>query len=204
VTYQTSLTRSSWSAVVRGATLRALVKKRVTRAAYGVRFNEIWTREKHEQGPLAEFALQHKVLNAADDQYHCYDRMRWYVKKGEEFDDMKTVDFAFYRPISIHSQFKFEVELWAYADCDDGQEGPPFRDIDCHLVIVIPVDLSTIDRSQLPKLKNKAGDSYYKLSYSLEMTFDSMVHFRLKYKDRAIGVETKYVEYDLRGRDILQ
>ena len=104
-----------------------------------------------EQWTSTPFSMEMEVLtlvramNTAEDQYHCYNRMRWYVKKvrycnvpyphaflpiqGEEFDDMKTVDFPFYRPIGIHSQFKFEVELWAYADCDDCQEGPPFKDI---------------------------------------------------------------------------
>jgi hypothetical protein len=73
--------------------------------------------------------------------------MRWYVKKvsfihrpsvfevaeivqGDEFDSVKTVDFPFYRTVGLHSNLKFEIELWAYAECKDGEEGPPFKDTD--------------------------------------------------------------------------
>ena len=53
---------------------------------------------------------------------------------------------------------------------------------DCRLVAVVYPDLSKIKRSELPKIRNSAGEYYYKVSYSLEMSFDTMIHFRLKYK----------------------
>lgn len=56
----TGLTTASWSAVIRGAILKAVVQRRKIRAFYGVKFREIWTKEKHEIGPLAEFAQTHK------------------------------------------------------------------------------------------------------------------------------------------------
>lgn len=56
----TGLMTASWSAVIRGAILKAVVRKRKIRAFYGVKFREIWTKEQHEIGPLAEFAQTHK------------------------------------------------------------------------------------------------------------------------------------------------
>lgn len=56
----TELTTASWSAVIRGAILKAVVQKRKIRAFYGVKFREVWTKEKHEIGPLAQFARTHK------------------------------------------------------------------------------------------------------------------------------------------------
>jgi hypothetical protein len=52
----------SWSAVVRGALLQAVVQKRKIRAHYGVKFREPWNPASHEHGELAAFAREHKYI----------------------------------------------------------------------------------------------------------------------------------------------
>ncbi|KAI9774152.1 MAG: hypothetical protein M1840_005245 [Geoglossum simile] len=190
----------AWSAVVRGALLRALVKKRKIRSSYGVEFLEPWTRA-HEQAPLAEFSQNHKKWDHFENRYFCNNRMKWYVKKGDQFDTIKEVSFPFYRCVGIHHPMKFKVQLWAYVDGEDGAEGPPFKDLDCRQIGLLTPDLSRIPRSEFPRISSPGGD-YYKVLYEVVMRFDTVIEFQLKFQGRYLDpVRIEYVESDLVGLD---
>ena|ERR1700722_1154497 len=115
----TGLTTASWSAVIRGAILKAVVRKRKIRAFYGVRFQEAWTKEKHEIGPLAQFARTHKyspspkplltikayprgrVYDEYEQLWRCTDRIQWYVKKVRYMHPSQV--FSLYETQRSHS-----------------------------------------------------------------------------------------------------
>ncbi|KAH0559616.1 hypothetical protein GP486_003866 [Trichoglossum hirsutum] len=185
----------AWSAVVRGALLQAVVQKRKIRAHYGVKFSEPWNPAKHEHGELADFASEHKVLDEVyEDRYFCEGRMKWYVKKGQEFSDAKPVIFHFYRNVGIYHSLKFKIELWAYQDGEEGDSAPPFQDISCRPIGVMRPDLSRIPRSLFERRSSPRGD-YYKIDYELAMKFDTVISFELRFRGETYGdVEVHYVD----------
>ncbi|KAF2254078.1 actin-like ATPase domain-containing protein [Trematosphaeria pertusa] len=184
----------AWSAVVRGAILRSMIQNRKIRCAYGVMAREKWSPEKHEQGPLAPYAADYKVWDAFEQKWTCKNRMTWYVKKGDQFNETKTVSFKFYRNVGLHHNLKFEIDLWAYPEGREGEDGPPFKDLDCRRIAIMKPDLSVIPKASLEKRQSPEGP-YYKVLYQLEMSFDTTISFRLRYQDQLYGmVETEYLE----------
>ncbi|KAI9775604.1 MAG: hypothetical protein M1839_001005 [Geoglossum umbratile] len=190
----------AWSAVVRGALLRTLVKTRKIRASYGVEFLEPWT-DAHERGPLAEFAQNHKIWDHFESRHLCKNRMKWYVKKGDEFDTVREVSFPFYRCVGIHHPMKFKIDLWGYVDGEEGAEGPPFKDLDCRKIGLLNPDLSRVPRTDFPRISSPAGD-YYKVSYEIVMRFDTVLEFQAKFQGRYLDpVRVEYIESHLTGLD---
>ncbi|KAI9868850.1 MAG: hypothetical protein M1813_004701 [Trichoglossum hirsutum] len=185
----------AWSAVVRGALLQAVVQKRKIRAHYGVKFREPWNPASHEHGELAAFAREHKVFDDVYEyRYFCEGRMEWYVKKGQEFSDAKSVIFHFYRNVGIYQSLKFKIVLWAYQDGEEGDSAPPFRDISCRQIGVLRPDLSGIPRSLFERKSSLKGD-YYKIDYELAMRFDTVISFELLFKGETYGdVKIHYVD----------
>ena len=56
--------------------------------------------------------------------------MNWYVKRGDEFEEGKTVEWPFYACYGLHHTFKnIEIEMWSYLEGDEGDDGPPFKDL---------------------------------------------------------------------------
>ncbi|KAI9865467.1 MAG: hypothetical protein M1813_002357 [Trichoglossum hirsutum] len=176
----------AWSAVVRGALLRILngtgvVQTRKIRSHYGISYKEHWTADKHEHGSLQVLARPHKVYDAYEQKDFCEGRMRWYVKKGHEFSDENAVSFPFYMTFGVNTSMKAEIDLYIFTDGDEGGDGPSFKNGDCRVVATLKPDLSLIDRSGLQKFSSPAGE-YYKVSYQLEMSFETTISFKLKYK----------------------
>lgn len=126
------------------------------------------------------------------------------ISQGDEFDNVRTVKFPFYQNFGIHHPLSsIEIELWAYLEANDGEDGPSFKDLgiymphnlqnlkkkksdtddtDCHVIAYLRPDLSKIDRSEFPRLTSPSGEEYLRISYDLAMTFDNMIEFKLEYK----------------------
>ena len=107
--------------------------------------------------------------------------------------------------VGLHHSFKFEISLYAYLEGREGKDGPPFQDIgmphqlywliyvkcfdfmlmkpskDCRRIAVLRPDLSVIPRTSFPKFQTTNGE-YYKVKYTLDMSFDTLISFRLCHK----------------------
>jgi len=67
-----------------------------------------------------------------------------------------------------------------------GDEAPYFVDSDCRTVATLSADLSSIPHTQFD-IVNSGNGNWYKVSYDIEMTFETTINFRLKFKGKVMG-----------------
>ncbi|CZR65853.1 uncharacterized protein PAC_15753 [Phialocephala subalpina] len=193
----------AWSAVVRGALKRSMVKKRKIRAAYGVLCRMPWSADHEEGGKYAQYMRpEFKVRDMLEDRWKCNNHMEWYVKKGDEFSNAKVVSFPFYYNVGINSRFKFEFTLWAYLEGWENDDPPPFKDSGTNYtqyttrsITTCIIDLSNIPKSEFEEKYSPTGEAYYKVSYTLEMSFDTTIIFKLRHNGKLYGnVDVEYLD----------
>ncbi|KAF2194329.1 hypothetical protein K469DRAFT_548682, partial [Zopfia rhizophila CBS 207.26] len=186
---------NAWSAVTRGAMLRGIqgdiVETRIIRHHYGVVARTPWNVDIHEKGDKRRQAEQNKYFDATEQKLFCDNVMTWYVKKGDKFSSKRIITFDFYRAITNLNNLVFSTNLVVYTG--RGDEAPYFVDSDCRTVATLSSDLSSIPHSQFDVVNSGNGD-WYKVSYDIEMTFETTINFRLKFKGKVMG-ECLGVEY---------
>ncbi|KAH8587270.1 hypothetical protein B0O99DRAFT_642186 [Bisporella sp. PMI_857] len=187
---------NAWSAVTRGAMLRALqgdiVETRIIRSNYGVTVKNLWDPAIHESAKYQRQAAKNKSFDETEQKWFCTQLMSWYVKKGEEFTKQKVVTFPFYRTSTTLKDLVYTINLLSY---NGSGEPPYFFDSDCKAVAALKVDLSDLPKSDFELASSSKGE-YYKINYSLEMRFEAAIVFRLLVKDKLIGELT--VDYGRR------
>jgi hypothetical protein len=56
--------------------------------------------------------------------------MNWYVKKGDQFEIGKTVEWPFYANYGLHHPLNdIKIEMYSYMEGLEGTDGPPFKDL---------------------------------------------------------------------------
>jgi hypothetical protein len=196
--------------VTLGALLRGIeggiVETRIIRAAYGVQAREPWTPEVHEQGELKRTAEKNKVWSEVEGEWKCDNIVSWYVKKSEAFTNEKIVVFPFYRALSSLDDLVFRTTLISYAGDD---EKPPYfinpgiysrlrrpHRTENGKLTVVKTDTKVVgtlvsDLSKIPKEKfevtHSSRGSYYKIWFQVEMRFEAMITFRLRFDGEILG-----------------
>jgi hypothetical protein len=59
--------------------------------------------------------------------------------------------------------------------------------VDCRRIAVLRPDLSDIPKESFERRQSPDGDPYYRIHYTLEMSFDTVVSFRLRYDGERIS-----------------
>ncbi|OCK78280.1 actin-like ATPase domain-containing protein [Lepidopterella palustris CBS 459.81] len=158
---------NAWSAVTRGAMLRALqgdiVETRIIRACYGITYRTLWDPDVHE-------SIKHR-RTAEKNKY------------GDEFSGKKPVKFPFYRTVTDLKNLVFTTNLLIYTGKG---EAPYFKDNDCKVLATLKADLSSISPSEFELVTSASGD-FYKVYYDIEMIFEAAISFRLLFKGKAMG-----------------
>ncbi|PVH69876.1 actin-like ATPase domain-containing protein [Cadophora sp. DSE1049] len=187
---------NAWSAVTRGAMLRALqgdiVETRIIRSNYGIMVREPWDPAIHEIPERERVAAKNKVFEENEQEWKCTNVMRWYTKKGDEFSKRKVVSFPFFQTKSDLNDLVFTVGLLAY---NEPGEVPYFWNTNCKTIVTLKADLSTVPKSSFEVVSGSKGD-YYKIWYTIEMSFEAAISFRLIYQREVLGELT--VDYGRR------
>lgn len=170
----------AWSAIIRGSLMRGMINKRKIRCAYGVMFRKKWTRDLDDKPQ--RFREEHRVWGRYEEYWFCNNCMEWYVKKGDEFTDAKTVSFPYYRTVGVHHSMKFEDMVYVYMEGVDGAQGPEYKDGDCRPLAKVSTDLNQIEdfRGKLERsgcLKRSSSGWYYEIHFDLVMIFGNQIRF---------------------------
>lgn len=59
--------------------------------------------------------------------------------------------------------------------------------VDCRCIAVLRPDLSDIPKESFERRQALDGDPYYRIHYTLQMSFDTVVSFRLRYDGERIS-----------------
>ena len=166
------LNTSRWIAIARGALVKALemndpehssgikVTSRVSRVSYGIKYNQPYDKDRHRK--------EEREWCQDEGRYMVKDRMRWYLKKGQDVQDSKSVSLDWYRLLRQPlKDGKWKVILWQ-TDEDDpprvkNSKVQPLCDIECRL------------RSRFEDLKpwtNPQGEFHRKMEYEIHMFWD--------------------------------
>ena len=109
--------------------------------------------------------------------------MEWYVRKGEEFSSNKVISCPFYRAMSDLSDLVFTDSLLLFNG--DG-EPPYFKDGSCRVVATLKSDLSGVPEHEFELVSGKQGE-YFKIKYTIELSFEATISFRLRFKGEFCG-----------------
>ena len=105
----------------------------------------------------------------------------------------------------VNQPFKTEIDLFILIDGGEYCDGPEFKNEglfydlsaievggsgpntteDCRVIATLKPDFSPINKSTLPKHLSPVGE-YYKVNYDIEIGFETMLSFRLRYQGRMI------------------
>lgn len=193
---------NAWSAVTRGAMLRALqgdiVETRIIRSNYGIFYKTPWDPEVHETGKHARTAAKLKSFDEQEQKYFCAKVMNWYVRRGDEFSKKKVVRFPFYQTRMNLNDLIFNVELMIFIGTG---EAPYFVDSDCKVLTTLKADLSKVNPSEF-EIVEGSGGNYYKISYEVEMSFEAAISFKLVVGGMLLFSSFPVNDFEILGRPV--
>jgi hypothetical protein len=124
------------------------------------------------------------VWSEVEGEWKCDNIVSWYVKKSEAFTNEKIVVFPFYRALSSLDDLVFRTTLISYAG--DDEKPPYFINPDTKVVGTLVSDLSKIPKEKFEVTHSSRG-SYYKIWFQVEMRFEAMITFRLRFDGEILG-----------------
>lgn len=154
----------AWTAVVRGAILRALrgttVSAHMSRQSYGIVHSARWDPNAH---PVSS-----REWHSLRNEWVVRDLMQWYIHRGDISTPATVLSFPFYRTLKESEvtgpTHVLRTELWV---CDSPSSPPALRDASVRKLCVMKSAPVPVER--FIKTRNAAGKVFYRVDYSLDM-----------------------------------
>ncbi|RPB20356.1 actin-like ATPase domain-containing protein [Terfezia boudieri ATCC MYA-4762] len=174
----------AWTAVVRGAVIRGMetiVQTRRSRHHYGVKYWEYFDEGRHDE--------IHKFWDTTREKWLAENQIKWYIAKGTEVSDDKSISFPFYITFESHHSRILVDELV----CCDLLIPPTHITPDVTTVCKLRSDLTTVPKYLYSKGRNSKDAEYEGLHFTMEM---SVLSASLRFELRVDGVRYGEVTAD--------
>jgi hypothetical protein len=135
-----------------------------------------------------------KFLNDFEGAHYADNQMRWYVKRGQNFDVVQPVKFGFSQSLR-HAPKHNTYKVMIYES--DDTTAPPRRTASVKPLCEITIQLE-VNYDDLPESIDIYGQPYKKYSYQVEMVReDAGLQFFLVRNGRRLGAQNIAVQMEV-------
>ncbi|WQF77449.1 Putative ATPase, nucleotide binding domain-containing protein [Colletotrichum destructivum] len=187
-----------WTAICRGAVIQGLtrnnlalglsvrVKSRIARMNYGTTFDPKFDPKLHH--------FKDKLWDEIEQDWKAKDQMEWYMKKGDDITDKRTVRHRFYeRYLTAPSEIIQELFHSAATPAPKRADSTTKRL--CTITWNRKVNFDT-----LPTFTNILGKVYHELIFDIEMISDgASLDFTIFHGGKRVGGKNVIVEFEPEG-----
>ncbi|TQN64011.1 Heat shock 70 kDa protein 12A, partial [Colletotrichum shisoi] len=187
-----------WTAICRGAVIQGLtrqnlgigisvrVSSRIARMNYGVKFSTRFDPKLHR--------LESKCWDEIEQEWKATDQIEWYIKKGDDIADKKTVRHRFFqRYLTAPKEITEELYFSAAFPI------PKRADSTTKRLCTIPWNRK-VNFDTLPTFTNSLGKVYHQLDFDIEMISDgTSLDFTIVHDGKRVGGKNVTVEFEPEG-----